>query len=223
MVQVISQVVTSIASIFIPGLGNAAPTAGSPTVGTPDPATGVVSGSISATDPDGEAVTFSAPAVTAKGAVVLDSVTGDFTYTPTAAARHAAARDGAAATDRNDTFTVTVTDERGAVSTVNVSVAVSPANTAPIAGTTSVGTPDASTGVVNGSVAASDADGDALSFSGSVSTAKGAVLVNPDGSFTYTPTQSARHAAAREGADPRRRPSTSTGPEPVSIKKVPGA
>jgi VCBS repeat-containing protein len=56
--------------------------------------------------------------------------------------------------------------------------------------------------VVTGAVSASDADGDLLRYSGSQTTNKGTVVVAPDGSFTYTPTAAARHAAARTTATP---------------------
>jgi len=45
-------------------------------------------------------------------------------------------------------------------------------------------------------VIGTDADGDALSFTGSTTTGKGMVLVDADGSFAYNPTALARHAAA---------------------------
>ena len=200
--QVINQVVSAIINIFSPAPANKVPVAAAPpTVGTPDAATGVVTGTVTATDPDGNTVTYSAPATTAKGTVVIDAVTGEFVYTPTAAARHAAASLTGTDAQEADTFTVTATDERGGKGTISVAVVISPVNAAPVAGTASVGDPDTSTGVVTGSVSATDADGDTLTFSGSGNTAKGAVVVNADGAFFYTPTQIARHAAARDGAE----------------------
>lgn len=200
--QVITQVVSAITNIFSPTPANKVPVAAAPpTVGTPDAATGVVTGTVTATDPDGDTVTYSAPTTTAKGTVVIDAVTGEFVYTPTAAARHAAATLTATDAQRTDTFTVTATDERGGKATISVAVVISPVNAAPVAGTASVVDPDTSTGVVTGSAAATDADGDTLTFSGSTTTAKGAVVVSADGTFVYTPTQIARHAAARDGAE----------------------
>ena len=200
--QVITQVVSAITNIFSPAPANKIPVAAAPpTVGTPNAATGVVTGTVTATDPDGDTVTYSAPANTAKGTVVIDAATGEFVYTPTSSARHAAAALTAAESQRADTFTVTVTDERGGKATIAVNVAVSPSNAAPVAGTAVVGSPNDSTGVVTGTLSATDADGDALTYSGSTTTSKGAVVVNANGSFTYTPTATARHAAARTGAD----------------------
>jgi VCBS repeat-containing protein len=83
---------------------------------------------------------------------------------------------------------------------VVVSVPVGAANKVPGTATVNVGAADASTGAVTGSVAASDPDGDALMFSGSTATAKGSLVVNSDGTFSYLPTPAARHAASAVGA-----------------------
>ena len=115
--------------------GNRGPVLGVPSVGAPNATTGVVSGSVSAIDPDGDTVTYSAPTTTAKGAVSINGGTGAFTYTPTVAARTTAAAPGASASDLQDTFTVTAIDGRGGTSTSDVTVAVSPTPgaTAPLA------------------------------------------------------------------------------------------
>ena len=111
---------------------NRAPVLSTPVVGTPNATTGVVTGSVSATDADGDTLTYSAPTTTAKGAIIINAGTGAFTYTPTVAARNTAAAPGATAADRADGFTVTVVDGRGGTASTAVTVAVSP-------------TPDAST------------------------------------------------------------------------------
>ena len=200
VVQAVTQAVTAIVNIFVPVPANSAPFAETPTVGTPDAGTGVVTGKVSASDPDGDALTYSAPASTAKGSVVIDGATGEFTYTPTDAARHGAAALDATSADLADSFTVTVADGYGGSATAVVGVVISPANRAPVAGTPTVGSPNESTGVVVGTVIASDSDGDPLTFSGSATTAKGSVVVDADGGFTYTPTAAARHQAASEEA-----------------------
>jgi VCBS repeat-containing protein len=162
------------------------------TVGTPNATTGVVTGSVAATDANNDALTYGGSATTTKGAVTVNASTGAFTYTPTATARHAAAKIGATAATA-DTFTVTVTDGYGGVVPVAVTVAISPKNTAPVAGTTTVGTPDASTSAVTGSVSATDAESDALTYSTSATTTKGAVSLNAaTGAFTYTPSEPSR-------------------------------
>ena len=198
--QVVNQMVTAIVNIFVPVPANSAPIADSPTVSTPDSGTGVVTGVVTASDPDGDAVTYSTPASTAKGAVVIDTATGEFTYTPSDAARHGAAALNATSAGKSDSFTVTVADGNGGTTSAVVNVVISPANAAPVAGTPTVGSPDATTGVVTGSVSATDPDGDPLTFSGSTTTSKGSVVIDSDGGFTYTPTAAARHDAASEDA-----------------------
>ncbi len=124
---------------------------------------------------------------------------GTFTYTPTDDARHGAAADDATLADKQDTFAVTVEDGHGFSDLIIVRVDVAPANGAPT-GTATSGVPDPTSGTVTGSVTATDPDGDALSYTGSATTAKGSVVVNADGTFSYTPTSWARHAAAADGA-----------------------
>ncbi len=170
---------------------NTAP-ATSATAGAPDP-NGLVAGAVLGVDADGDALSYSGSGATAKGAVEV-SADGSFSYTPTAAARHGAASLTAGPGDTTDTVVVTVADGHGAVVTVPITVMISPANTGPAA-TATAAPPDPGAGVVTGAVAATDADGDRLTFAASTP-GKGAVVVAADGSFTYTPTASARHAAA---------------------------
>lgn len=71
------------------------------------------------------------------------------------------------------------------------------ANSAPIAGTPTVGTPNASTGAVSGALNVSDADGDSLTYSVPGQPASGTVTVTAAGTYTYTPTRAARDAASQ--------------------------
>ena len=116
--------VTVIVAPFTPA--NRAPVLSIPVVGVPNASTGVVTGSVSATDADGDVLTYSAPASTAKGAIIINAGTGAFTFTPTVAARDTAAAPGATPADRADGFTVTVIDGRGGTATAAVTVAISP-------------------------------------------------------------------------------------------------
>lgn len=172
---------------------NTAPVNANATVGQPNSVTGVVSGTISATDPDGDKLTYSGPASTGKGNVSINATTGAFTYTPTVAARHAASLTTGAASD--DSFSVTITDGKGATLVKTVTVSILPSNVAPVAQTPIVGAPDSS-GVVRGSFSATDADNDVLTYSGPSSTSKGSISVTAGGSFTYIPTEAARRQAA---------------------------
>lgn len=84
---------------------------------------GIVTGTVTFADADGDAVTYSAPASTNKGDVVIDS-TGKYTYTPKPGQRFIAA---GATGDYTDTFTVTATDGHGGTGTKDVTVTIKPA------------------------------------------------------------------------------------------------
>ena len=81
----------------------------------------MVTGSLKATDKDKDALTYGGSTTTAKGTVVVDAK-GNFTYTPTTAARHSAAT-GAPGTT-TDTFTLTVYDGHGGAVDVPVTVKI---------------------------------------------------------------------------------------------------
>lgn len=182
---------------------NQAPVITSATANAPGFFFGWVSGKFTATDADKDPLKY-AVTTTAKGTVSFNSSTGDFTYAATAAAQHAAAADTATDADKHDVVTATVTDGKGGSASQSVAVAIRPANNAPTIGFfglfgVSVGSPNATTGVVTGKVNASDADKDALKYT-AASTSKGSVVFDATGGFTYTPTTAARRAAAATGA-----------------------
>ena len=165
----------------------------------PNSATGIVTGTVKATDPNGDRLTYKA--TTSTNAKVTVTAAGVFTYTPTASARHAAARAGAATSVTTDTVTFTVTDAKGASVTKAVTLAISPQNAAPVKSAVSMGSPNGVTGTVTGTVSATDADRDTLTYSVPAFTAKGSVSINANtGAFNYTPTAKARDTAAASGA-----------------------
>ena len=170
---------------------DSAPVAGTPSIGPANASTGVITGTVTATDPEKDALTYNASA-TAKGAVTITN-TGAFTYTPTAAARHDAATGAVGLT--TDTINVTVTDKYGATTRVPVTMTINSTNKTPTAAV-SVGSPDANNGVVAGTVTASDPDADALTFTAPGSTSKGSINIAANGNFTYTPTDGAQRQAA---------------------------
>lgn len=181
-------------TVAIAASDNAAPVPGEVTVGSPNRFNGAVRGQVRATDPDEDRLTSSGTATTEKGFVFVTS-SGQFVYTPTAAARHAAAATGAPAADTTDTFVVTVVDAYGGTAVVPVTVTIAPLNSAPTRARASAGAPDAETGAVAVTVTARDADRDPLTFTPAVSE-KGSIVDNGEGSFTFTPTAAARQAAA---------------------------
>ena len=110
------------------GLG-LTPVAGTPTVGTPDLTTGVVTGTLGFTQPAGQPLTYAVTTNPTQGSVTISS-TGTYTYTPTTAARLAAG----STTPVVDTFAVTATDGIAATNEA-VTVPVVPRAEVPVAGT----------------------------------------------------------------------------------------
>ena len=139
------------------------------------------SGTLTATDRDGDSLTFAVVGVPSNGTVSL-SGTGDenFTYTPNGAFAGV------------DTFTFNASDGTDTSNTATVTITV---NTPPTVDAASYTTSDI--GTVFGVVTGSDADGDALAFAVSTPPARGTVssLDPATGEFVYTPD------AAENGAD----------------------
>ena len=52
-------------------------------MGAPDPVTGIVTGQVNATDPEGDPLTYQSTTRPATGTVTVNDATGGFTYTPT--------------------------------------------------------------------------------------------------------------------------------------------
>jgi VCBS repeat-containing protein len=134
-----------------------------------------VSGQVAASDVDGDSLIYSVSGQPANGSVSLNSATGGFVYTPNA--------------DYNgsDSFVVTVDDGNGGTTTSLITIDVNPVNDAPVSSdqnlTTNEDTP------VSGQVAASDVDGDSLTYSLFSQPVNGTVTLNPaTGGFIYSPT-----------------------------------
>ena len=107
---------------------NSAPIIGAPayTLGAPEPASGAIQGQLHVTDPDLDTLAYSVAVGPTKGVVILDSVGGSFTYSPTPAARHEAAFESATPDQLSDAFTVAVDDGQGGTALVPVSVPIDP-------------------------------------------------------------------------------------------------
>ncbi|MEI7915506.1 MAG: Ig-like domain-containing protein, partial [Mycobacteriaceae bacterium] len=173
----------------------------------------VVTGRLNATDPDTASLSYTVTRAPSQGTVVI---AGDGTYTYTASPT--------AVAGTVDSFEVSVSDAAGGfhvhglmgllnlltlgllgaaghVATATISVPVGGGNRVPTA-TASISGSDPYSGVVSGRVMGSDPDGDALTYSGSTTTSKGAVVVGTDGAFVYTPSDAARSAAGAPGAAP---------------------
>jgi YVTN family beta-propeller protein len=85
---------------------------------SPDPETGVVTGTCGYVSDD---CTFTA-STPAKGTVIVDAATGMWAYRPAPAARHAAVADDASMADRHDNFTITLSKGKRDKVAVPVSV-----------------------------------------------------------------------------------------------------
>jgi len=139
-----------------------------------------IGGTVTATDLDGDALTFGKASDPANGTVIVSS-NGTYYYTP------------AANFVGTDSFKVTVSDGKGGTTTVTVNVTVTPVNDPPVAAPAGVSTPEDTP--VSGKVMVTDPDGDPLTFSKASDPKHGTVIVNADGTYTYTP------AAGYNGSD----------------------
>jgi len=139
-----------------------------------------VNGVLNATDVDGDTLTYSIVSNGAKGTVTITNpATGAYSYTPNADA------------NGSDAFTFKVNDGTADSNVATVTVTISAVNDAPAAHngtlTTNEDTPAA------GTLNASDADGDALTYSLVSNGSKGtATITNPaTGAYAYAPNANA--------------------------------
>ena len=137
-------------------------------------ATGVLAND---TDPNGLPLSAALAAGPAHGTLALNA-DGSFTYTPTLGFVG------------SDSFTYRATDSSGASAPVTVSITIAPGT--PVANadsyTASAGTPLAVTAATGVLANDSTPNGTTLSAVVATSPAHGTLALNPDGSFTYTPT-----------------------------------
>jgi subtilase family serine protease len=158
------------------GGGNAVPTASNGAVTTSENT--AVSGTLSASDSDGDTLTFSIVSQPSHGSVTLtNTATGAFTYTPNSNYYG------------SDSFTFEATDSVGQASnTATESVTVNQiSNAVPTASNGAVTTSENT--AVSGTLSASDSDGDTLTFSIVSQPGHGSVTLTntATGAFTYTP------------------------------------
>ncbi|MCK6392377.1 retention module-containing protein, partial [Zoogloea sp.] len=155
---------------------NAPPVANPDSATTPEdqPITVNVLGNDS--DPDGDPLSVTGATVDpAKGTVVVNP-DGTLTFNP------------AANVNGPVVVTYTIADGNGGTATSTITIDVTPQNDAPVATPDSTTTPEDQPVTVNVLGNDSDPDGDTLTVTGaSVDPAKGSVVVNPDGTLTFTP------------------------------------
>ncbi|HIF9317636.1 TPA: retention module-containing protein [Photobacterium damselae] len=131
-----------------------------------------VTGQLTATDVDGDNLTFKPGTNPANGQVTVNA-DGSWEYVPNP--------------DFNgeDSFTVVVDDGNGGTDTITVTVNVTPVNDAPVGEDVTAETQEETT--VTGQLTATDVDGDNLTFKPGTNPANGQVTVNADGSWEYVP------------------------------------
>ncbi|WP_233671883.1 retention module-containing protein, partial [Pectobacterium punjabense] len=135
-----------------------------------------VSGTIVATDVDGDTLSYTVSTQPANGTLTLDGTTGAYTYTP------------GANFNGNDRFVVTVSDGNGGTTTSTVSIGVRPVNDAPVTADQSIATDEDTP--VSGTIVATDVDGDTLSYTVGTQPQHGTLTLDgATGQYTYTPAQ----------------------------------
>ncbi|WP_018749629.1 retention module-containing protein, partial [Chitiniphilus shinanonensis] len=135
-----------------------------------------VTGRIVASDPNGDPLSFTMAdnGMPTHGTVVLGP-DGTYVYTPNQ--------------DYNgsDRFVVEVSDGRGGTTTVVITIDITPVNDPPVGEDQAIVTNEDVP--VSGQLVAHDVDGDPLTFTKASDPQHGTVVINPDGSYTYTPAQ----------------------------------
>lgn len=132
-----------------------------------------LSGTVTASDVDGDTLSFALADAPAAGSVDLDSSTGDFTYTPD---------DGAAGVD---SFTVEASDGALVSAPGRISIDVAPVNDPPLVEDVAFSTDEDQ--ALDGLLTASDPEGDAVQFALGDGPTHGILSLDQDGSFTYAP------------------------------------
>ena len=138
------------------------------------------SGMLSASDIEGDLLTYSIVAAPAKGTIsTLITSTGIFSYTPSADA------------NGSDSFSFKANDGSADSNVATVLVTITPVNDPPVA-SAGVLTTNEDTGV-RGTLSASDTEGDPLTYSIVSAPTKGTIstLITSTGVFTYTPSPDA--------------------------------
>jgi len=129
-------------------------------------------GQVVASDIDGDSLTYSVITAPQKGTLSFGS-NGSFTYQPSQ--------------DQNgaDSFTFQVRDPAGATASATISLDITPVNDTPVASSQDIVLEELSE-PINGQLSGSDPDGDQLSFTVATSPRQGNLVLQTDGTFTYT-------------------------------------
>lgn len=158
--------------------------------------TGVVTGSVSATDPIGAGVTYDVITSTLGGTLNFNEQTGTYTYTPSAAARTLAATGV-----NTDVFTVVAINAAGTsgIATITVPIAPNPAPPSTPVKTNQV--VNSTTGLVTGKLVSTDPNGLPLTYTLTLGGIQGSYTVSANGDFTFQPSTAARTASWAAGGN----------------------
>lgn len=134
----------------------------------------IMYGQVLAADVEGDALQFAVVDAPAQGELILDVLTGQFTYTPSANYHG------------TDHFVVEVTDSYGNKSIGKILLDIAAVNDLPVAHSLQLVTEEDV--AIQGQVIASDVDGDTLSYQVTAPPLRGSVTLDPaTGHFVYTP------------------------------------
>jgi Ca2+-binding RTX toxin-like protein len=167
-----SDIVLQLFTIGVGGAVNTAPVATDGSgVGNEDTE---ITGTLSATDADGDALTYLLVDGPANGDFTYNSVSGTFTYTPNANY------------NGSDSFTYRVTDGNAESNLATVSLTVTPVNDAPVAANgTASGNEDTA---ITGTLIATDIDSTVLTYAIVTAPTNGTIALNAaTGAYVYTP------------------------------------
>ncbi|MBL4613139.1 MAG: tandem-95 repeat protein, partial [Emcibacter sp.] len=152
-----------------------------------------ISGQVQASDIDGDNLSFALSEAPNEGAVTVNA-DGSFVFVP-----GADFQDLAVGESRDASFEIEVSDGHGGTDTQTVTVTVIGKNDGPVAEALTVATSEDNVGT--GQLLASDIDGDNLSFTLSEAPGEGAVTINADGSFQFTPGEDFQDLGVGESRD----------------------
>jgi hypothetical protein len=161
---------------FVAGYINEAPEASDDVDSTNEDAAITIDVVANDTDVDGDALTITSVGAAANG-TVTDNGDGTVTYTPDANF------------NGTDSFTYEVSDGKGGTDSATVTVDVAAQNDAPVAAGDSASTEEEAAVTIDVLANDSDIDGDTLTVVGATDGANGSVVINGDGTVTYTPNE----------------------------------
>ena len=170
---VLPALATALVAVIAAGCGggggdsNAAPVLGTASFSTSEDTD--VSGQLSATDADGDTVTFAKATDPTHGTITSFATSGAFVYRPNGNYSGA------------DSFSVRLTDARGGSVTSNVSISIAALNDAPVAVNDVVRVDGAGLASINVKSNDSDPEGDAVTITIEEPAAVGTATVNADG------------------------------------------